>query len=133
MPLVDDDQMIQALSAECAYHAFGDGVGLGRPDRREYGFDAQPSCPWIEAPTIAAVAIPYEELCLLTPGCGLNQLLPDPLCSGVGRHIRVHELAPVMRDEEGYVQSLQCQRMNREEVSCPDMRCVVPEEGPPGL
>jgi hypothetical protein len=33
MPLVDDDQVIQALSAECAYHAFGDGVRLGSPDR----------------------------------------------------------------------------------------------------
>ena len=68
MPLVDDDQVIQALSAECAYHSFGDRVRLGCPDRGEYGFDTQPSCPCIDAPTLAAVAIPYEELRLLTPG-----------------------------------------------------------------
>ena len=61
VPLIDDDHMIQALSAKCAYHSFGDRVRLGCPDRGQYGFDAQPSCPCIEAPTIAAVAIPYEE------------------------------------------------------------------------
>jgi hypothetical protein len=90
MPLVDDDHMIQALSAKSAYHSFGDGVRLGSPDRREYGFDAQSSCPWIEATTIAAVAIPYKELRLLTPGCGLNQLPPDPLCPGMAGHVQVY-------------------------------------------
>ena len=84
VPLVDNDHVIQALSTECAYYPFGDGVRFGSPNRGEYGFDAQPSCPWIEVPSIAAVAIPYEELRLLTPGCGLNQLLPDPLCFGMG-------------------------------------------------
>ena len=57
MPLVDNDHVIQALSAECAYYSFGNGVRLGSPDRSEYRFDAQPSCPWIEAPSIAAVAL----------------------------------------------------------------------------
>ena len=90
MPLVDNDYMIEALSAECANYSFGDGVRLGSPDRGEYGFDAQPSCPWIETPTKAAVAIPYKELRLLTPRCGLNQLLPDPLCFGMGGHVQVH-------------------------------------------
>ena len=50
MPLVDNDQMIHAFSAERAYHSFGDCVRLGGPDRGEYSFDAQPSCSWIEAP-----------------------------------------------------------------------------------
>ncbi len=50
MPLVDNDHVIQTLPAERTYHTFGDCVRFGRPDRREYGFDAQPSCPWIEAP-----------------------------------------------------------------------------------
>ena len=90
MPLVDDDHVIQTLSAECAYYPFGDGVRLRGPDRGEYRFDAQPSSPWIEAPSIAAVAIADEKLRLLTPGCGLDQLLPDPLCSGLGRHVQVH-------------------------------------------
>ena len=90
MPLVDNDHVIQALSAERAYYPFGDGVRLGSSNRGEYSFDAQPSCPRIEAPTIAAVAIPYQELWLLTPGCGLNQLSPDPLCPRVRRHVQVH-------------------------------------------
>ena len=73
VPLVDNDHVIQTLSAKRAYYPFGDGVRLRGSDRGEFGFDAQPSCPWIEAPTIAAVAIPYGELRLLAPRCGLNQ------------------------------------------------------------
>ena len=133
VPLVDDDQLIQALSAECAYHAFGDGVRLGGPDRGEYGFDAQPSCPCIEAPTVAAVAVADEKLRLLTPRRGLNQLLPDPLRPGMEGHVQVYELAPAMGDEERYVESLQGQRLHCEEVGCPDMRRVVLEKGSPGL
>ena len=90
MPLVDDDQMIQALSSKSAYHSFGDGVRLGSPDRGEYGFDAQPGCPWIEAPTIAAVSVADEVLRLLAPGCGFDQLPPDPLCPRMGSHVQVY-------------------------------------------
>ena len=90
MPLVDDDQVIQALSAECAYHSFGDGVRLGSSDRGDYGFDAQSSCPWIEAPSIAAIAIADEVLRLLAPGRSLDQLPPDPLCPGMGGHVQVY-------------------------------------------
>ena len=86
VPLVDNDHVIQALSTERAYYPFGDGVRFGSPNRGEYRFDDQPSCPWIEAPAIAAVAIADEKLRLLTPGCGLNQLLPDPVgCQNVIR------------------------------------------------
>jgi hypothetical protein len=57
MPLIDDDQMIQTLSAQRAYHSFGDSVRLGCLDRGEYGFNAQPGCPWVEAAAIASVAV----------------------------------------------------------------------------
>ncbi len=51
MPLVDDDQVIQALSAECAYYSFGDGVRLGSrigvsmasmPSRAAFGLKLPP-------------------------------------------------------------------------------------------
>ena len=43
VPLVNNDHVIQALSTECAYYPFGDGVRFGSPNRGEYRFDAQPS------------------------------------------------------------------------------------------
>jgi len=70
---------------------------------------------------------------LSSPGRSLNQLSPYPLGVGMGSHVQVHYPAPAMRDEEEYVQSLQSQRLNSEEVGCPDMRCVVTEKGSPGL
>ncbi len=58
--LVENDEVIEALSAEGADDPFGDGVRFGSSDRSENGFDAQPSCPGGEAPAIAAVAVPDE-------------------------------------------------------------------------
>jgi hypothetical protein len=42
VPLVGNDQMILAFSAESAYHLFGDCVRLGRLNRAKDGFDAKP-------------------------------------------------------------------------------------------
>ena len=86
VPLVDDDQVIQALSAECAYYSFGDGVRLGSSDRGEYGFDAQPSCPWIGQRALRGedlevppdgVAESFQEVLV---GSGSPYLLIDPNC-----------------------------------------------------
>ncbi len=45
----------------------------------------------------------------------------------------MNKLALAMGYEEEHVQSLQGQRLNREEVGRPDMGRAVPEKGSPGL
>ena len=44
--LIDDDDMVQALSAQGAYHSFRHGVGLGPLHRGQYGLDGKSSCAW---------------------------------------------------------------------------------------
>src|SRR4030042_2972174 len=48
-------------------------------------------------------------------------------------HVQVNELPPAMRDEQEHIQGLEGRGLDREEVRCPDMGCVVLEEGAPGL
>src|SRR5262249_16440498 len=45
VPLVERDEVVQALSSEGADHPFGHRVGPGRPHRREHRLDAQPARP----------------------------------------------------------------------------------------
>ena len=66
-------------------------------------------------------------------GVASNELLPHPLSRGMSCHVQVNELPPATRDEQEHIQGLEGHGLDREEVSCPDMGRVVPEEGPPRL
>jgi hypothetical protein len=63
VPLIDDSQMVQALSAQRAYHSSGYGVGLGRLDRGKYGPNGKSGCSGVEVPSIVAVAITTVNKC----------------------------------------------------------------------
>jgi hypothetical protein len=55
--LIDDYEVIEALSAQCASYPFGNRVRLWCSDGGQYDIDAEPGCSWVEAPSVAAVTL----------------------------------------------------------------------------
>jgi hypothetical protein len=47
--------------------------------------------------------------------------------------VQMDDPPPVMRNEEEDVQGVEGNRRYREEVGGPDVRCMIAEEGAPGL
>src|SRR5919199_2769072 len=70
---------------------------------------------------------------LLTPGCRLDELAPDPGSGRVRRDVDVHQFAPAMGNEHEHVQGLEGQGRYREQVGSPDVMSMVPQERTPGL
>jgi len=133
VPLIDDDHVVQTLLTQCAYDPLGNRVCLGSLDRGEDGLDAEPCCLWDETPSIAAVPVADQAPGLVSPRGCLNELAPDLLGSGVSSHIEMYQPSPQVGDEEEDVEGLEGECLDGEEVGCPDVGCVVPEKGAPGL
>jgi hypothetical protein len=90
VPLVDNNDMIHALSSERTDNPFRDGVRLGCMDWSQQRFDPEPSGTGNEGAPVAAVPIPYQVLRLLAPGRRLNQLSPYPFSRGMGGHVQMN-------------------------------------------
>ena len=78
MVLVDDDEMVETLSAQGPDHSLRDGVGVWRMDRRGDCVDADTQSALPKIAAIDGVAIVEEMAGFLAPWCGLNELPPDP-------------------------------------------------------
>ena len=92
MLFMQDDQMIQALSAECSDDAFRDCVRPRRPDGRGDGIDADPSGSLAEVTSVDRIAITQQMAGFLTPGRRLDELTPHPGGGRVGGHVDMHQL-----------------------------------------
>ena len=77
--LDQDDHVIEALSSDGADHTLGDGIRLGRSERRDDRRDAETAQVPIEVTTKAGVPVADEVAGLLSPGCGGDDLTPDPV------------------------------------------------------
>jgi hypothetical protein len=133
VPFVDDYQMVETLASQRPDETLGDRVRLRRPDRREQGSDADPGGAGDERAAVAAVAVVDEVARLLTPRRRRDQLAPDPLGGRMRGDVQMDDPPPVMRNEEEDVQGAEGNRRYREEVGGPDVRCMIAEEGAPGL
>ena len=107
MLLVEDDEMVETLSAQGPDRSLRDGVGLWRVDRRGDGVDADTSSARPKSAAVDGVAIAEEMSWFLAPGRGLNDLPPYPGCRWVGRHVDMHQLAPVVGNEHQHVERLE--------------------------
>ena len=130
--VVQHDHVVETLMPERPHDPLRDRVRLGRLGRREHRSDPKPGGPPYEVPTVVAVAIADEELRGGVPRRRLDHLLPDPRCGRMGRHVPMHDAAPVMADEEEDIQRPQGQRLDREAVAGPDLVGREPEERAPG-
>src|SRR5450759_3557570 len=132
VPLVEDDQVVQTLSAHCADDALSYGVSLRRVNRTQQRLDAEFGGAGDEGATVATVAVPDQITRLPGPGRGRDELAPDPLGGRMGGDVEMDKPPPVVSNEEEDIQRLQADSGDGEEV-CPDVRSVVAKEGAPGL
>src|SRR5207245_2771129 len=95
LPRVEDDQVVEALSAQGADPTLSDGVRLGRLDRREQASDPQSRRPRDEVAMVTAVAVTDQVPRLPTPWRRGDQLTPDPFRGGVHGDVQVHEAPPL--------------------------------------
>ena len=132
VPLIHDDKVVQALAPERADHALRDGVRLRRLHRNQDRLNPDGPGPPHEVTAVCAIAVAKQVPRLLPPRGGFEQLTPDPARSRTGRHGDVHDTAARVRDEKQDVQGFESQCLHGEEVSGPQLRAVIGEEGSPG-
>ena len=65
---------------------------------------------------------------VLTPGCGLLHLAPDPGSGRVTGHVEVEQAAAIVADQE---EVWKVEGLDHEQVRSPDRLSVVGEEGTP--
>ena len=98
--VVQHDPVVATLLPERPHAPLRDRGRLGRLDRRAHRSDPKPGGPPYEVPTVGAVAIADAELRGGVPRRRVVHLLPDPRCGRMGRHVPMHDAAPVMAEEE---------------------------------
>src|SRR5439155_24874445 len=103
MLLVEDDEMVETLSAQGPDHSLRDSVGLWRVDRRGDCVDADTPSAVPKIAAIDDVAIAEQMAWLPSPGRILDDLPPQPGCRRVGRHIDMHQFTPAVGDAHQHV------------------------------
>src|SRR6266852_9464067 len=77
---------------------------------------------------VDCIAVPQQMARLLSPGRGLDELPPHPGSRRVGGHVDMHQLTPTVSNEHQHVQCLERQRLNREQISGPEMMSMVAQD-----
>ena len=131
--LAKGNQMIEALSADCPHPAFRDRVRPRRLDRCSQTLDRQTAGALSEVDPPDAVPVMGQKSRLAVPGCGFNQLPPNPGFGWMGSHLEVKQLTASVVDEEDDVERLEGQGLDDEEVSGPDRLSMVGQESAPAL
>src|SRR5271165_4142796 len=125
--------MIEALAPNRTNHPLYVGP-LPRGSRCGQHFvDAHVSHLFSELIAEDSIAVAQQVARQLVKGKGLPQLLPRPLCGGVGGHIAVKNATPVMGQYQKHVKYLETDGGHSEEVDGDHLREVVLQESAPGL
>jgi hypothetical protein len=101
--LVENDQVVQAFSAECPDHSLDDRVRTRRSNGCSDGIDTDPSGVPAEVAAVDGIAIAQQMTRLATLGRRFDDLAPDPGGGRVGGHIHMHQLAPTVGNEHQHV------------------------------
>ena len=125
--------VVEAFSAKCADHSLDDRIRPRRSNGCGDGIDTDPSGSLTEVTAIHRIPISKEVTWFVSPGRRLDQLAPDPGGSRIGRHVDVHQLTPLMRDEDQHVQRLEGEGLHGQQVYRPEVVGVVGQERAPGL
>ena len=97
MPLAENDDMIQTLSANRSDHAFAVGILPGRARRNRDLVNAQTLDPCSEMVSIRSVPIPDQVAWRFVERKRLDDLLSRPLRSRMQGDIEVHDPATIVR------------------------------------
>ena len=129
----EDNQMIEAFTANRSDDAFHIGTLPGRPGCREYFRYAQVPDLAVEIVAEDAIAITQQVTRDLVKRESFPQLLASPLGGRMGGDIEMEDPATVMSQHQEHVEDLEPNRGNREEIDRHQGLDVVVEESPPGL
>ena len=127
----EHDDVVGALASERADYPLDDGVRLRCAHGSLDGLDPDLRRPRREVAAVAAVPIANEEARCCSPGRGLDDLPPDPVCRRMSGDVEMHDPAPVVGDGDEYVQGPEGQGGNGEEVCRPNLVGVQAKKGPP--
>ena len=131
MPLVENDDVIQKLSAKTTDHAFNISVLPGRGRRRDDLIDTERIDLLPNSITIDTVAISQQITRSGVERKRFNELLGSPLGRRMFRHIEVDNSPSVMCQYEEHEQYLECRRWHDEEVDSDKLFQVLIEKRPP--
>src|SRR5208282_414250 len=133
MPLIQDHDMIQALTANRTDQPFREGIlpwapGCGDDLLHGQGVNTPTKCIAIDSVTIpnqVPLRIAFREC--------FSHLLTRPLCRRMFRHAKVQNPSALMLDDEEDKQYPQPDRWDGEKVDGNDLPEVIFQECPPGL
>ena len=131
--LADGDQVVEALLAGGPHPAFRDRVRTGRLNRGPQALDSQAGGALAEVGAPDPVTVMDQISRLAVPGCGFDQLPPDPCGGWMGGQLEVDKLTTPVTDEEDDVERLEGQGLENKEVGGPDRLRMVSKEGAPTL
>ena len=100
VPLVEHDEMVEAVSPQGPNNSLRDGIRARSPNRAEERRYTETFGAVDEIAAIDTITVTDQEAWLPAPSGRFQQLAPYPGCGGVGRNVEVDELTPVMGNEE---------------------------------
>ena len=98
--LIQDDEMVEALSPKRADQSFGNGVCFWRVNRGGDGVDADAPGSLAEVAAVDRISIAQQLAWLGAPGCCFDELPPNSGSRRVGCVVHVHQLAPPVGNED---------------------------------
>src|SRR5215469_11452647 len=133
LPLLQDEQVIEALASHTAQEALTDGIGSRRVVGRFEDLDATGLGNPRESHAKLAIVIPDEILRPHTKGRSFAKLLGHPGVSGRACHADVDHLTRVQEGVEEGKQRAEEQVSHRKKVAGPDLLGMGTQERLPGL
>ena len=131
--LVQDEDVIEALSTDAAEKPLADRVRPGRSDRRADDLAADAGEHVVELRAKLVVTIADEESWALAERRRLAQLLGCPVTRRVPRHRGVDHAPAAVLDDEEEEDRAEAPVVGLEEIAGPDLAGVILEERRPGL
>ena len=133
MPLAEDNNVVEALSAHRAKRAFTDRIQAGRARRDLHDRDPRSLGNGSERPAELAVVITNQIRRGLSERRCLSKLLGGARVGGMPGHIEVHDFPRAMNHDEECEDEAKQHVVVLQEVAGPDATAVIAEEGEPVL
>ena len=133
MPLIENDDMSQTISADGTDHTFNKWILPRRSRSRDNILDTQTLDPPLDDLTIDVISISQQITWGRIKRKGLHELLICPLRSGMLSYIEVHNVMTVMTEDDEYVENTKCCCRNGEEINCSQTVSMVYQKRSPCL
>jgi hypothetical protein len=125
MALAEDEEVVEAFSAETPQESLADGVGLWRPDWRPQDFDMRLLSDPVEGGPVLGVIVTNEESRRFPQWCSIAELLCDPWIGRIARNGEMHDATGLEFDDDKDEHGAKKGIVGLEEVAGPDLMGVV--------